>query len=105
MTWYTTFVKVTKDEELEDRLRCVRDTYKNGRAGNEIEGFTKLLPALDGNKEILQKIYEGLETLGYKITRVQVTLKGYAQAKKYFGSVDDLERSLARVDRSNTRGI
>ena len=95
--------KVTKDEEVEDRLNCVRDTYKNGRAGKEIAGFTKLLPALDGQREIIQKIYEGLETLGYKITRVQVTWKGSPQNRKYFGSVDDLERTPDDNRRFNTR--
>jgi len=83
--------KVTNDEELDDRLNCVRDTYKNGRVGGTIIGRAKLLAALDGNNEIIARILQGFDTLGYKITKASVIFKGSNSARKYFGSVDDLE--------------
>jgi len=83
--------KVSNDEELDLRLSAVRDTYRNGRAGKDIAGRSKLLPALDGNTEIIARIHQGLEGLGYKITRSNVIFKGSDASKKFFGSVDDIK--------------
>ena len=68
--------------ELEDRLRCVTDSYRNGKVGNDITGKNKLLAALDGNNEIIARILQGFVTLGYTITRSNVTFKGSPAANK-----------------------
>ena len=70
---------------------CYRYVGNGSSRAIDIAGKNKLLPALDGNNEIIARILEGFVNLGYKIGRSKVIFKGPRAASKYFGSVDDFE--------------